>query len=122
MSRNGLQRIGRFEAGRRCSALAAVSRCVVLWSAALTLPALPAAADEGPAAAAAPHHIPRLEAQIDLDGKLEERAWSEAWTWELSFEVQPAENTPAPVRTEVLVFHDLTHLYIGFRAYTSANL
>jgi hypothetical protein len=69
---------------------------VALASTTLTLIAVPAAAgEEGPAAATAPHHIPRLEAQIDLDGMLEERAWSEAWTWELSFEVERGLFTPA---------------------------
>jgi hypothetical protein len=54
---------------------------------------------------------------IEVDGRIDEPAWSEAWSCELRWEVEPGENTPAPVRTEVLVFHDRTRLYVGFRAH-----
>ena len=64
-----------------------------------------------------PHKIPTIEAKLEIDGLLDEPAWADAWTTELGFEVEPGENTPAPVRTEVFVFCSQTHLYVGFRAH-----
>jgi hypothetical protein len=61
--------------------------------------------------------IPAVAGDIDVDGRLEEPLWREAWRTELPFEVTPGENTPAPVRTEVLVMHGDRHLYVGFRAW-----
>ena len=65
----------------------------------------------------APHQIPRVEARIEVDGVLDEPEWDRAWTMTLDFEVQPGENTPAPVRTEVLVMYNEHHIYVGFKAY-----
>jgi hypothetical protein len=67
--------------------------------------------------ASAPHQIPRVEAQVVVDGVLNEVVWGEAWTMTLDYEVRPGENTPAPIKTEVLVMHDANRLYVGFRAY-----
>jgi hypothetical protein len=64
-----------------------------------------------------PHQIPRIDAPITVDGDLEETVWQRAWMTTLDFEVRPGENTPAPIRTEVLVMHDNSRLYVGFRAY-----
>ncbi len=71
----------------------------------------PAAADR------VPDPIPRVDVRIAVDGVLDEAAWLQAWSTTLDFEVQPGENTPAPIRTEVLVMHDANRLYVGFRAY-----
>jgi len=61
--------------------------------------------------------IPRAETPIVVDGVLEEDAWRHAWSEELRYEVRPGENTPAPVRTEVLVTYDDEAVYFGFRAH-----
>ena len=66
---------------------------------------------------ASPFQIPRVEDRIGVDGLLDEAVWEQAWTMTLDYEVQPGENTPAPVRTEVLVMHDANRLYVGFRAH-----
>ncbi|MEW6336936.1 MAG: DUF5916 domain-containing protein [Acidobacteriota bacterium] len=63
------------------------------------------------------HQIPRTDAAVRVDGALDEPAWATAWHYELGFEVDPGENTPAPVRTEVLVMHGEKHLYVGFRSH-----
>ncbi len=76
-----------------------------------------AAGDSPPASTAAPHQIPAIEVHLEIDGLLDEPAWADAWTTELKYEVEPGENIPAPVRTEVLVFYSRTHLYVGFRAH-----
>jgi hypothetical protein len=62
------------------------------------------------------HEIPKIETKISLDGALDEAVWNKAWTMTLDYEVLPGENTPAPTETEVLVFHDQTRLYVGFRS------
>jgi hypothetical protein len=43
--------------------------------------------------------------------------WKQAWSTELPVEVSPGENTPAPVRTEVMLYHDEGALYVAFRAF-----
>ena len=63
------------------------------------------------------HRVPRIDQRISVDGSLDEPAWEQAWTMTLDFEVMPGENIPAPVRTEVLVMHDESRLYVGFRAW-----
>ena len=61
--------------------------------------------------------IPETSGEITVDGVLDEAAWSNAWVYELGYEVQPGENIPAVVRTEVLLTYDHRFLYVGFRAY-----
>jgi len=73
----------------------------------------PAGADAGKT----PRHVPRIDAKIKLDGKLDEQAWTEALVLELQYETSPAENVAAIVKTEVLVFHDARNIYFGFRCY-----
>jgi hypothetical protein len=89
----------------------------LLAAAILPIDALAQAPPNKPSSRSAPHHIPRIEAQVVIDGKLDESAWERAWTSTLDYEVYPGENTPAPIRTEVLVMHDANRLYVGFRAY-----
>jgi len=62
-------------------------------------------------------HIPRIDQRIEVDGRLEEVVWTRAWSMTLDYEVRPGENTPAPVDTEVLVYHDERRLYVGFRCH-----
>ncbi len=64
-----------------------------------------------------PHQIPRTEADIQVDGILDEAFWGSAWTFELGVEVHPGENIPASARTEVLITNTSSHLYVGFRAH-----
>ena len=76
-----------------------------------------ATAQEAPSADSEPttttFQIPRVDTRIDVDGVLDEPVWQRAWTTTLDYEVQPGENTPAPVRTEVFVMHDESRLYVG---------
>jgi len=90
--------------------------CLVLIGLSQTL----AIAQEAPSAnddPTTPFQIPRVDTRINVDGILDEPVWERAWTMTLDYEVQPGENTPAPVRTEVFVMHDESRLYVGFRAY-----
>ena len=61
--------------------------------------------------------IPRIDADLTMDGMLDEEVWASSWSIELGYEVSPGENIPAPVKTEVYIFHSRTHLCIGFRAH-----
>lgn len=69
------------------------------------------------AADSEPHQVPRIAGPIAVDGVLDEAGWGEALVLELGYEVRPAENTPALVRTEVLLGFDDSHLYAAFRAF-----
>ncbi|HSL16387.1 MAG TPA: DUF5916 domain-containing protein [Methylomirabilota bacterium] len=84
--------------------------------AALVAPALRAqeAALEGPR----PTYTVHLTADdIAIDGRLTEAVWQLPPTFELAFETRPAENGPAPVRTEVWIAYDLHNLFVAFRAH-----
>ncbi len=65
----------------------------------------------------APLQVPRAAGELRVDGRLDEAAWDDALLVGLPVEVDPGENTPAPVRTEALVTHDDRTLYVGFRAF-----
>ncbi|MEN8164637.1 MAG: DUF5916 domain-containing protein, partial [Acidobacteriota bacterium] len=71
------------------------------------------ASDSGPK----PKWISTVQGPILIDGVVDEAAWDHAWSTELPVEVQPGENTPAPVRTQVLVTYSKTELYVAFRAF-----
>ena len=63
------------------------------------------------------HRVQRLEGTVKVDGQLDEAVWSQPPTFELAYETQPAENAPAPVRTEVWITYDGANLYAAFRAH-----
>jgi len=90
--------------------LATLAAC--LLSTALSHAARQATAQE----TAQPHHVPRAEQPVHVDGVLDDAAWSSALVLELRYEIQPGENVPAPVRTECLVTYDTHNLYVAFRA------
>ena len=64
-----------------------------------------------------PYQIPRWEGgEIEIDGRLDEGFWERAARIPIAYETRPAENQPAPVETEALIFYDTRYLYVGFRA------
>jgi hypothetical protein len=71
------------------------------------------------ASAKTPSRIPRTSSTLEIDGKLDEPAWSDALVIELPYEVWPGDNIEAPVRTEALLLYDDARLYVGFRAFDS---
>lgn len=64
-----------------------------------------------------PERVSQSAGKIVIDGVVDEVAWEKAWSTDLPVEVQPGENTPAPVRTQVLVTYSKTDLYVAFRAF-----
>jgi Domain of unknown function (DUF5916) len=60
--------------------------------------------------------IPRLEEQIDVDGVLEEPAWSRAARLTGFSQYAPVDGRPAENSTEVLVWYSPTAIHFGIRA------
>lgn len=94
-------------AGLAAAALAAFA--LAPWASART--------QEKPPPGPGRYHIPRATSAIQVDGVLDEQAWNDALRVDLTVEVQPAENVPAPVRTEALVTYDDRNFYVAFRAF-----
>ena len=61
--------------------------------------------------------VPSTSEKIKTDGLLKEQFWQQALKIELPYEVNPGDNIPAPVKTEVYLINTENHLYIGFKAY-----
>ena len=43
--------------------------------------------------------IPKLQGDIAIDGVLDDAAWQGALVQEIAYDIQPGDNTPAPVGT-----------------------
>jgi hypothetical protein len=78
------------------------------------VPALAHAAEFAPQSA---FEAVRINDAIQLDGKIDERAWQTAQPVWLGYEFDPGENSPAPQKTEALALFDRQNLYLGFRCY-----
>lgn len=61
--------------------------------------------------------IPRASGEIVIDGVIDEQAWQGAARLEIGFEVQPGENVPAPVTTEVRLTWDEERVLVAFRCF-----
>ena len=55
------------------------------------------------ASAVADIHIPKTTATISIDGDLSDAGWAQANRVMIKINSWPADNTPAPVATEVLL-------------------
>ena len=60
--------------------------------------------------------IPQLQGGIAIDGKLDDVAWQGALVQEVAYEIQPGDNTPAPVRTTVRIGYTAEAIYFAFHA------
>ena len=63
--------------------------------------------------------IPRLDAELRVDGVLDEPAWQEAATLTDFRQYEPVDGRPAEERTEVLVWYAPDAIHFGIRAYDS---
>src|SRR5438034_1258136 len=61
--------------------------------------------------------IPRIEAQITVDGVLDERVWRQAATLTGFSQYRPVDGRPAEDSTEVLVWYAPDAVYFGIRAF-----
>ena len=60
--------------------------------------------------------VPRLEESVEIDGKLDEPAWSKAAHLTDFSQYSPNDGRPAEQKTEVLVYYSPTSIYFGVRA------
>lgn len=60
---------------------------------------------------------PRLEAEVTIDGQLDEPVWQRAALLTGFSQYQPADGRPAPDSTEVRVWYSPTAIYFGIRAF-----
>ncbi len=63
------------------------------------------------------HPVRRAVSEVTVDGRVVEPAWSAALTLGLDYEVQPGENVPPPVRTEMFLTFNDTHVLLAFKCY-----
>jgi hypothetical protein len=61
--------------------------------------------------------IPRLQADVVIDGRLDEPVWRDAALLTGFSLYQPADGRPAPDSTEVRVWYSSTAIYFGIRAF-----
>src|SRR5919112_3514233 len=64
-----------------------------------------------------PAEIPRLESEIQIDGKLDEPVWSRATRLSGFWQYQPVDGRPAEDETEVLVWYAPDAIYFGIIAH-----
>ncbi|HQQ58642.1 MAG TPA: hypothetical protein PKV60_05395, partial [Thermomonas sp.] len=69
-----------------------------------------------PEVAIAGGRIPLLQGDISIDGKLDDAAWQGALVQEIAYEIQPGDNSPAPVKTTVRIGYTADALYVAFHA------
>ena len=63
------------------------------------------------------YEIFKTDQKMVVDGKLSEDFWKDAVKIEIAWEVNPAENIEAPVKSYVYMAHSDNHLYVGFEAF-----
>jgi len=61
--------------------------------------------------------LPRLEASVEVDGRLDEAVWREAARLDGFHQFEPVDSRPAEEATEVLVWYSPTALYFGIIAH-----
>ena len=60
--------------------------------------------------------IPQLQGDIAIDGVLDDAAWQGALEQEIAYDIQPGDNTPAPVKTIVRIGYTEDALYVAYHA------
>jgi len=61
--------------------------------------------------------IPKIEADVEIDGNLDEAVWRQAAVLTGFSLYQPFDQRPAPDSTEVLVWYSSNAIYFGIRAF-----
>jgi hypothetical protein len=100
--------------------------------AALAFTGTPAAAQQDPLRESAVRHTDahaaapvaratRRDERIDLDGRLDEEAWSRAIVIDNFIQTDPNEGRPSTERTEVYILYDDDALYVGARLWDSTG-
>ena len=113
VGRSSDRQLGELEHGWRLGSM-------VTWRAIALVPLLMAAivsAAAEPGSQEQPYEVTRATSEITIDGAIDEPAWNDALTLELEYEVQPGENVPPPVRTQVMITYDTHRVLVAFRAF-----
>ncbi|HEX5580976.1 MAG TPA: DUF5916 domain-containing protein, partial [Gemmatimonadaceae bacterium] len=63
--------------------------------------------------------VPRIEAEVRVDGELDEEPWTRAVRLTGFHGYEPSDGRPAEERTEVLVWYSATAIHFGIRAHDS---
>ncbi len=63
------------------------------------------------------HQIGRATSEIEIDGLLDEPAWSDATEIEVALEYFPGDNVPPPVETRAYMTYDDRNIYVGFKCF-----
>jgi len=63
------------------------------------------------------YHFYNSDEEVQIDGDLSEPVWQQATKMELPYNINPGENTPAPVKTEVMLFENGESVFVAFKAY-----
>ena len=98
---------------------------LLLWGCASALPALDQSASAAQSAVAALEnrsweiHAVRIDAPLDLDGRLDDEAWQRATPITEFYQRERNEGIPATEATEVRILYDGDNLYIGWRCFDS---
>ena len=74
------------------------------------------AAQSDAAATAAAYDVRPATSELEIDGRLDEAAWSDAVAVPLPYEWSPGDNLPAPVQTTCRMTFDDDALYVGCHA------
>src|SRR5947207_2210016 len=96
---------------------------VPLTSSPMLLPLLLLAAETDPASVYSGRdgrldvHPPRLEAEVKVDGALDEQAWVQAAMLTGFSQFTPVDGVAATDSTEVLVWYSASAIYFGIRAF-----
>jgi hypothetical protein len=76
-----------------------------------------ASVSDSSAASKIPLRIPAVNAEVRIDGVMDEAFWKDALVVPADIEVRPGENIPAPVKTEAYLAYDESYIYAGFKCY-----
>lgn len=93
---------------KACELLAAFLPLVLCPGSSLT------AAFEAPDSVRPEIRAARIEGNITLNGDLDDPRWQSAQAVQLSYEIQPGENAPAPQATTARVIYNSEYVYFGF--------
>lgn len=62
------------------------------------------------------YRVPHFQAEMTIDGRMDEAVWEQALVVDANIEVRPAENVPAPVQTQAYLFHNQNYIYVAIQA------
>ncbi len=63
------------------------------------------------------HNMLRSTVAAEIDGVLDESVWKDATHMTLDYNINPGDNLPAPVKTDMYIFENGESLFIAFKAF-----